>query len=220
MKTVDFEEGNYVKYHIGSSDIYVYIDAVHTQPPKSDLYTDKIVYGVIKKTNCSGLVSKISRETADLNRPICKNNKKAILEYREAIYNILNNLNILDKNNNLITPFLHIAIHGMKNYENKDIEIGTLNNTLCNYEISKWFINQIENNFRCKIALDDVFSGDPSLLYHINGDPNYKKYKGYNNNYNVLQVELSRNLREKYIEELIILFSNIVLDFTPLFCSK
>lgn len=220
MTSVDFVEGNYVKYHLGSSNTYVYIDAVHAQPPKADLYTAEIVHGVIKKTNCSGLISKISREVADLNRPICKNNKKAVLEYRKAIQNILNHLDILDENNNLIAPFLHIAIHGMKNYENKDIQIGTLNNTLCDYKVSKWFIKQIENNFKCKIAIDDVFSGDPSLLYHINGDPNYKKYKGYNNKYNVLQVELSRDLREKYLEELIILFSNIVLDFTPTFCVK
>lgn len=220
MTSVDFVEGNYVKYHLGSSNTYVYIDAVHAQPPKADLYTAEIVHGVIKKTNCSGLISKISREVADLNRPICKNNKKAVLEYRKAIHYILNHLNVLDESNNLIAPFLHIAIHGMKNYENKDIQIGTLNNTLCDYKVSKWFIKQIENNFKCKIAIDDVFSGDPSLLYHINGDPNYKKYKGYNNKYNVLQVELSRDLREKYLEELIILFSNIVLGFTPLFCSK
>ena len=56
----------------------------------------------------------------DLNRPLNQTNEPAILEFREAIFSILNHLKILDNNDRLIKPYLHLALHGMSSIH-KDI---------------------------------------------------------------------------------------------------
>ena len=64
--TLKFIHGNYLKYNKGTGFISCHVDALHAEPPAADLFTDKIVENLVKKTGCAGIVSTISRTIADL----------------------------------------------------------------------------------------------------------------------------------------------------------
>ena len=138
---VNFTEKKFIKFYLGSKEIRSHIDAVHACPPKAHEFTGDIVERVVNKINCSGIVAIRSRKDADLNRPRNNNNKKAIDEYRQTIKQILEHIDYLDENGRLLKPFLHLAIHGMRDKWKEDIEIGTLYGRTCSLEVKDWFIN-------------------------------------------------------------------------------
>ena len=201
---------------MGREKIRSHIDAVHACPPHGDEFTGDIVEGVVNKINCSGIIAIVSRTIADLNKPRNSNNKEAIDEYRQTIREILQHINILDKNGRLIRPYLHLAIHGMRDRD-KEIEIGTLQGKTCSPEVKNWFVNEIKKRFN-KVQIDGRFPGDPSKSVHRCGDQTSDlSYSGYGNNFNTFQIEISRTLRENHQKELINIFSDIIIHFNEKF---
>ena len=211
LKTTYIDKA-YLKYYLGDPSISAHIDAVHAASPKADKYTDEIVDGVIYQTNCSGIIATVSRDAMDLNRPLSEKNQEAIMEYRETIKEILTHLNILD-DNRLTKPNLHLAIHGMRDIYGCDIELGTLNGSICDEEIKDWFHHRLTQEMHdAKIAVDKLFVGDQSKGYHRYGDLVHD-YEGYGPNYNTIQIEISRSYREQRREELISVISELIKEF-------
>lgn len=208
-----FTEKKYIKFYLGSKDIRSHIDAIHAALPCSDKFTDDIVEGVANKINCSGIIAIVSRTIVDLNRPRNSNNKEGIDEYRQTIREILGHIGNLDGNGKLSRPYLHLAFHGMKDKWNVDIEIGTLYGKTCSPEVKKWFVSEIKKHFR-RVQIDGRFCGDPSKPAHRCGDKiGDTEYLGYGKNFNTIQIEISRTLREKNQKKLIGIFSNIILKY-------
>lgn len=206
----------FVKFYLGSKEIRSHIDAVHACPPNADEFTGDIVEGVVKRINCSGIIAIVSRKIVDLNKPRNYNNKEAIDEYRQTIREILDHTNTLDKNRNLSRPYLHLAIHGMRDRD-KEIEIGTLHGKTCSREVKEWFVNEIKKHVK-RAQTDGGFPGDPSKLVHRFGDQTSDiNYSGYGDNFNTFQIEISRMLREKHRRELINIFSDIIIRFNGKF---
>ena len=171
---------------------------------------------IVKNINCSAIISTISRLKSDLNRPINLCNKEAVLEYRSTLELILEHLNLLKKEDGLSKPYLHLAIHGMKDRD-FEIEIGTLYGKLCSPEIKKWFIEKI-NQYKRRMAIDKTFIGDPALLVYRNGEKyGTFNYQGYGNNYNLFQIEICRTLREKFLPEIVDILSDIIISFNKEF---
>jgi hypothetical protein len=203
----NFIEKKFIKYYLGSKEIRSHIDAVHAYPPKADEFTGDIVKGVVNKINCSGIIAIVSRTIADLNRPRNSNNKEAIDEYRQTIREILEHTNALDENGRLSRPYLHLAIHSMRDRD-KEIEIGTLHGKTCSPEVREWFVNEIKKRVK-KVQIDRRFPGDSSKSVHRCGDQTSDlNYSGYGNN-----LEISRTLRENHQKELINIFSDIIIHF-------
>ena len=213
----NFTKKKFIKFYLGKEEIRAHIDAVHACPPEADEFTGEIVEGVVNKINCSGIIAIVSRTTVDLNRPRNNNNKEAIDEYRQTIREILEYIDILDKDTELSKPYLHLAIHGMKDKPNENIEIGTLNGKTCSPEVKEWFIKEIEKRVK-KVQTDGRFPGDPSKSVHRCGDytSNYN-YLGYGDNFNTFQIEISRALRKKHQKELINILSEIISQFNEKF---
>ena len=208
-----FTEKKYIKFYLGSKDIRSHIDAIHAALPCSDKFTDDIVEGVVNKINCSGIIAIVSRTIVDLNRPRNSNNEEGIDEYRQTIREILGHIGNLDGNGKLSRPYLHLALHGMKDKWNADIEIGTLHGKTCSPEVKKWFVSEIKKHFR-RVQIDGRFCGDPSKPAHRCGDKiSDTEYLGYGKNFNTIQIEISRTLREKNQKDLIGIFSNIILKY-------
>lgn len=207
-------EKNYIAYYLGDPLIRCHVDALHPKPPKSDRFTKKLVEDLVFKTNCSGIYSLISRVDMDVNRPIDSSNEAVILEFRETIKMILEHLNILNLDKTLIKPYLHLDFHGMKDRENKDIEIGTRYGQTCSENIFLWFKEKLEKNNilflekRPKIVYNEQFIGDESK---------YEHRKTYGTNFNTIQIEISFTLRKYYFNDLIKIFSNIILNFSKVF---
>lgn len=204
---------------MGSKEIRSHIDAVHAVSPKADLFTGEIADGVIKTINCHGIISTVSRTIADLNRPPNPQNQEAIKEYRSTIKDILKHLCILDQNDILIKPYLHLAIHGIGNAVHGPlaIEIGTRNGETCSSEVKEWFIKKL-NGSGFEMQIDTKMRGDPSKKVHRWGDNiSDLYYLGYGRNFNTFQIEISRNLRVNHQKELTDVFSDIIISFNDEF---
>lgn len=219
-KIKGFRSGKFIRYYFGSKEIRAHIDAVHAAPPCSDKFTGEIVEGVVKKINCCGIIAIVSRCEANLNRPRSKKNKDAIDEYRYIIQKIQEHINNLDKNRKALKPYLHLAIHGMSNKWNIDMEIGTLEGKTCSINVKNWFINEIKNRNEIikNLQMDTRFHGNISKSVHRCGySINSTDYLGYGKNFNTFQVEISRTLREYYRDKIIDMFSDIIINFNRTF---
>ena len=207
---ITFKKGKYIAYYLGNPNINCHIDAVHSKRPQGEINTKKLVIEIVKNTDCSGIYALISRIDMDLNRPLNEINEPAILEFREAILSILKHLNILDNSNKLIKPYLQLALHGMRNYAHKEIEIGTRNNQTCSNEIFLWFKKKLEEN--CK----EVFNKDLKILYNEEfiGDTSKGVHREkYGNLFNTIQIEINKTLRTHYFSKIVDVLTKIVKDF-------
>lgn len=214
---VNFTEKKFIKFYLGCREIRSHIDAVHAYRPKADEFTGDIVEGVVNKIYCSGIIAIVSRTIADLNRPPNSNNIEAIDEYRETIKEILVHTYNLDEDGMLTRPYFHLAIHGMKDKWEKDIEIGTLYGKTCSLEVKDWFVNEIKKHIK-KCQIDKIFPGDTSKSFHRYGDQTgVLNYLGYGINFNTFQIEISRTLRKNHQKELIDIFSDIIIRFNEQF---
>lgn len=209
----NFKKKKFIKFHLGSKYIYSHIDAVHAYPPQSDKFTGEIVEGIVNEINCSAIIATVSRKKADINRPINEKNCEAIDEYRDAIRQILKHLNILDENGNLSRPYLHLAIHGMKDTYNKDIEIGTRKGITCSENVKDWVLEEIKKSI-ISFGIDKTFPGNISKSVHRLGDlSSNQHYSGYGENFNTIQLEFSLNLRQNHRREVIKIISDLILKF-------
>lgn len=209
----NFITKKFVKFYLGSKNIYAHVDAVHAYPPQSDKYTREIVEGIVNETNCSAIIATVSRKKADINRPRNEKNSEAIDEYRDAIRQILEHLNILDENDKLSRSYLHLAIHGMKDKYNKDIEIGTRNGITCSENVKDWVLEELKKSVT-SVGIDKIFRGDVSKSVHRLGDLiSNQNYSGYGDNFNTIQLEFSLNLRQNHRREAIKILSNLILKF-------
>ena len=202
--------GTYIAYYLGNSNINCHIDDVHSKNPQGEINTKKLVIEIIKNTDCSGIYALISRIDMDLNRPLNEINEPAILEFREGILSILKHLKILDNNNKLIKPYLQLALHGMRNYAHKEIEIGTRNNQTCSNETYLWFQKKLEEN--CK----EVFTKDLKIFYNKEfiGDTSKGVHREkYGNLFNTIQIEINKTLRTHYFTNIVEVLTKIVKDF-------
>jgi len=207
---ITFKKGKYIAYYLGNSSINCHIDAVHSKNPNGEINTKNLVTEIIKNTDCSGIYALISRKNMDLNRQLNETNEPAILEFREAIFSILKHLKILDNSKKLIKPYLHLALHGMKNYRHKEIEIGTRYNQTCSNEIFEWFRKKLEEN--CK----EVFNKDLMIVYNKKfiGDASKGVHrKKYGSLFNTIQIEFNKRLRTHYFSNIVEVLTKIIKNF-------
>ncbi len=196
-------------YYLGNPNIHCHVDAVHSKSPNGEINTKKLVIEIIKNTDCSGIYALISRKKMDLNRPLDQTNEPAILEFREAIFSILNHLKILDNHNKLIKPYLHLALHGMS-YTHKEIELGTRYNQTCSNEIFVWFREKLEEY--CK----EIFDRDLNIVYNEQfiGDSSKGAHRDrYGILFNTIQIEFNRTLRIRYFSKIVKVLTRIINDF-------
>ncbi|KKM72792.1 hypothetical protein LCGC14_1417030, partial [marine sediment metagenome] len=117
---------------------------------------------------------------------------------------------ILDNNNKVIKPYLHLALHGMKNYPNKEIEVGTINNQTCSNEIFIWFKKKLEEISK------ELFNRDLKIVYNKQFIGNISKRvhrENYGNLFNTIQIEFNKALRMDYLSKITEVLSTIVKNF-------
>jgi hypothetical protein len=214
---------NHVAYSKGNGRLCCHVDAIHATPPAADLFTEQMVALMMAHTGCAGIISTTSRLVADLNRTPCPENHHALQDYRFSIRDILDHLGIIDNDgDSLSTPYLHLAIHGMRDHHHGPycIEIGTRQGQSCSSEVKEWFTHAIAARARVvmphlQVVVDKKFTGDESIVSHRLGDG--KNYRGYGQNFNTFQVEISRTLREYYLPQIVELLSLVIFNFQATF---
>lgn len=193
-----FIEGEFVSYREGNCRAQV--DCFHNCHPRGEFFVREIVEGIAVNTGCSCVVANFSREEIDLNREICAENEGGILEYREVLRENFERFG---------GPYLVIVIHGMRNREGKDIEIGTRGGKLGSSDVLEWFVERVCDKFSdFRVKVDEEFCGNKILEDHR---------EALGEEVNIFQVELSRDLREEFLSEIIDGFGEIVLDFSDRF---
>lgn len=221
-----FIENRYTKYKIANQNIHVLMDAPHATPPRMDAKTGEIANNVSTIADCNCIIGIVSRNEADLNRPpINGENQNAVFEYRRTIQNILIKHELLSEDGLLVSPFLHLQIHGMKdrsldprNAYELDIEIGTRFTDTCSPSVEKWLLSlandwakSVKAHKNVIIGANKYFRGDRTKSYHRHGDGN--SYKGYGENFHTLQIEFSNWLRTKHQSAIEKLLCSFVISF-------
>lgn len=207
----NINRGNYVEYSIAKSSVL--IEALHNKRLKGEFFVEELVKEVASEASCSYILSRVSRLEADLNRAPNGSNNKALKEHREVIGKILSE-NSFSSGAELSNNFLHLSIHGMKDRNDKDIEIGTRNGRLASSETTKWFAQALEKQFpSLNITWDKEFLGGDSLEIYRYGD---QDFTALGDKYNVFQIEISYTLRKFYFEELVKGLTEIILEFTQM----
>lgn len=216
---MEFTEGTYLKYSIGETNCQVLVDALHATAPNSDVKTGKLAMEVARRTKCHCIVSTISRDTMDLNRPPNGKNNPAIIELRRTVRDILWTNDLITSTNKLKAPVLQLSLHGMKDRSTHDIELGTVCGKSCSPEILKWAQMQVEEwsssvSGGCtpRVSVNRELSGDISKSYNRCGDSS-NGFKGYGEGFNTIQIEIASWLRENHFEQLVQLVSNLVQRF-------
>jgi len=195
---------SHFKYYLGDKNIHCHVEALHAAPPGADLLTEKLVDEITSKTNCSAIIATTSRKIADANRPVDKSNKEVVLEYPKIITEIFNHLEI-KKNGQLVKPYLHLSLHGMKDRPEIDINVGTGDGEFCQSHIKNWLVKKLIDN-HLNVVVDKIFTGADSLneikagLLH-----------------NIFAIELSHNVRFNHFPQIVDILSLIILEFNQTF---
>lgn len=193
-------EKEYVKYHLGDPNMPFHVDAVHAQPPMSDMYTGPLATALVDTFGSSSIIAKISLTLVDLNRsPLIHQqmNKGAHQQYRRSLKEILLHTNSITDDKKLSRPHLHLALHGMKEGSSSyDVLLGTVIGQSCHGAILQLVHDLFHKSGVKVLANGPQFSGFYSLLAYRRGDS--LGDVGYGNNFNSIQVELSRALRNQF----------------------
>lgn len=216
---MNYVETPFLRYRFGDTSPRVLVDAVHAAPRNSDQFTGEIADAVSKQTGCNCIIATVSRDEVDLNRsPEHSKNPQAVHQYRRTIRKILESHSLLNENGRLTEPFLHLAIHGMKDTYPRDVEIGTIYGRTCSADVSRWLQDRFNqwaerfDNTVPRVEVDQCFRGDDSKAFHRLGDS--RSYEGYGHNFHTFQIEFARWLRKDNRNRLIEVLSEAVLDFS------
>ncbi|MAG11543.1 MAG: hypothetical protein CMI52_01915 [Parcubacteria group bacterium] len=192
----------------------------------SDKFTGQIARQIGEK-DISYIEGTSSRGVCDINRwPDYKNtlDKKAQkagnLEYRKFKAQVLNHAQNMGEGDEALKPFLHIALHGKKNYDprvrdDSDIEIGTVNGQSCSEKVLEWFEEKFKEKMtrldieidgrELKIKTDVRLSGHPSKMAGA---------QAHGVNFNTIQLEIAYALRKNYQAQITAVLSEIITEFT------
>lgn len=215
-----YKQLHYIKYQLGEHIPHVLIDAVHAASPAGDAFTGDIAAQVSEVVGCHCIIATVSRKIADLNRSPSPRSRNAVQEYRQTIHTILEASNLLTPPGTLRQPFLHMAIHGMEDRDDKDIELGTVHGRSCTPLVRDWVYAECKR-WACSslvlprqpiIVIDEELSGDPSIAHHAHGEPK-TGYPGYGDKFNTIQIEIAHWLRVDYQPEIVELLATLAGDF-------
>ncbi len=209
----------FLEYRPATEASRVLVDAIHAAPPKADRYTGEIVKAVAKHTGCHCIVAKVSRTKADINRPAARSgNPEAVAEYRATIASLLEATGLLDDRRQVIRPFLHIAVHGMTDDHDLDVELGTRHKRTCSPSVHDWVFDHLKqwaSKFDPRrvprVGANQHFRGDESKAFHRLGDGS--GYAGYGPNFHTIQIEFAHWLRSKHRASVVDFLSGLVMAF-------
>lgn len=202
------QQGKFLKWHGGERGCRVLVDAVHAAAPKADRFTGVIAQNASRTLGAHCIVATVSRTKADLNRPRGPSNAAAIDEYRTTIRRLLGDAGLLS-NGQLERRILHLAVHGMTDSYDYDIELGTRHDTTCSADVRdlvhktlRGWARGLGGPRRPKVVLNESFVGDASKTVHRCGDA-LSGYDAYGVNFNTVQIEFANWLRRRHRSALV-----------------
>lgn len=217
FKVLTLTELEYIAYKYGNPKVFANVEAIHAESPNADLHTGNIVQEVAGQSGASLILSRISRDIMDLNRPRGRFNYPAVDEYRSAITTVLSKQGFLNAEHKLKLPYLHLSLHGMQDEWKRDLEIGTGYGHYCSAAVKAWFINKVAA-VTDSYGVDDLFPGYTFRSVLRDGDLySATDFIGFGSNYHSIQLEVSRHWREKHSDFLVAFLANAIIAFQETF---
>lgn len=179
----------------------------------------------------TSMITTVSRGVCDINRyPDFKGTmdadaqKGGVEEYRRFKEEILRRVGNLGASGEAVRPFLHIALHGKKDFDSarandSDIELGTARGASC---ADKNVVEWLEEALRRKLAEKNVILRNAAPVVNTDvrlwGDPSKSEgSRQHGDNFMTVQMEVCRNIRNKYDSELAQIFAELIQEFTNKF---
>jgi hypothetical protein len=224
---MEYTQGKYLKYRRGKNIATSLIDAIHAKPPMGELMVGEIADLVSERTGCHCIIGLVSRTRADLNRERSMSNRAAIDEYRATIRDLLGGSGLLGRDHELIRPFLHLGLHGMADRPDNHLEIGTVFGRSCSATVERlvheiclrWSRDLKISDPQPIVRINEMWYGDPSIASHRTGHK-ASGYRGYGDNYNMIQIEIARFLRIEYTGETVELLCRLIRSFNEVIDSN
>jgi len=210
----------FIKYRLGREDVHCHCESVYAD---TENFTAEIVEGICKRSGCSGIISTTPSQKYDLNRHANPRNMDAVYEYRDTMHRILQHMEVLSPDDKVVLPYLHMAMHAIRNGDTHGSEIRVSYTEPASYSMINWFCNKLKE----KTKNISVHGGSPvrvsaqyvdrqSNLFQRYWE-NCEIYNGENKAYHFMLVEISEDLRCMCREALVKAFSEIVRDFSSEF---
>ena len=207
----------YIKYRLGSPNAHCHCEAIHAD---IDSYTQQMVESICKRSGCSGIITTASSQRYDLNRPANPRNMEAVYEYLDTIHRILQHMEILDPEEKVLVPYLHVAIHAIKAGYPNGPEIKVSYGEPASFSLVNWFCNKVRDKTKdisdpdgSPVRVNMQFVDKKSRQFQRYGE-NGQRFNGENKAYHFILVEISEDLRCLYRDDLVKGFSEIIRDFT------
>lgn len=196
----------------------IIIEAPYTVPPGSEISIGEVVIDVVEKTGCAGVVGRVSKEKKRYTGRLSHDNKDTVKAYNEIIRQIVEAGNETGRNNTNKHGILHIILRGMDNSHGVDVELSSRNGLSCDTRIMEKIANHLRHGLEgysrriYTVTANNLFGGGSLYLdYFRDGYPVSPEIKGFGLEYNVLEIRLSRILRNSAlgrIKDLLVRFIN------------
>jgi len=187
----------------------VLVESPYSNPPKEERDTDTIANEVARRTGAACILGRQSRQLACYTSWPNEENTHLVTRYRSIVKDIFKKAEVINANGEAFLPILHIVVRGIKDRYGLDVEIGTRNGRSCSERVAEQakdiLRTAIERNRgqwkRCAIGVDTLFHGGSKYLeLNRNGDDTFQ---GLGENYQALEIRLSRGSRKTYRNEII-----------------
>jgi len=189
----------------------VVFDAPHAAAPKREYYTGTIAFEVSSRSGSVGIIGRVSRLVADLNRgpdftpelDTGNYQREAVEQHFASVEEVLRRFNLLE-NGKVTEPVLMVAIHGIKDSNAErlgcDAVVGTCHLGVCSREVRDWFVDKLGLFLREQAAPFRVGVESPSY----SGHSSLLRFRElFGENFNVIQLELSRRLRTEFRKQVV-----------------
>lgn len=196
------QETPYFSWSPGSTDSEIILEAPYTVSPDSEVFTKDIVMDVAARTGCTAVIGKVSPQDKRYTGKLDAANEDTVFDYNQLIKEIVehkNNAGGQERNNKSI---LHLIIRGMADRDGIDVEISTRNGQSCNDTILTDITDRLRWNLEgyshraYAISVNNMFGGGSKYLdYFKDGHPGRPDLPGFGLNHNVLEIRLSRSVR-------------------------
>jgi hypothetical protein len=187
----------------------VVLEAPYSNPPKEEKATDIVANEVAKRTGAACILERQSRQYACYTTLRSESDRYLLIQCHEILKEIFTSAKILDENGEVNRPVLHLIIRGIEDSHGVDVEISTRNGQSCSENLLKRAENilkaAVERNRRqwktCIIGINSLFHGGSKYLeLKRNGD---ERLSGFGQNYQALEIRISRGTRKTYLDEII-----------------
>lgn len=179
----------------------------------------------------TSMITTVNRGVCDINRyPDFKGTLDAdaqrggVEEYRRFKEEILRRAGNIGASGEAVRPFLHIALHGKKDFDparsnDSDIELGTARGASC---ADKNVVEWLEELFKRKLAEKNVVVRGMAPVVNADvrlwGDQSKSEgRRQHGDSFMTVQVEVCREIRNKYGSELAQIFAELIQEFTNKF---